>query len=132
MTRATTTRQRADQEGMTWRTPLVGLGCGMLLWAGVASAEERCRQIEYAELKDMSTTALRHLYCDDTMTILRLQNAQVYAAKSQDWRAVGQFRRESQDCEDMTNKIGTVLRARGMSDKSFPCDFSKELEEGQR
>jgi hypothetical protein len=84
--RTTTMKQRAG----------IGLCGGMRLWAGVASAEERCRQIEYAELKDMSTTALRHVYCD------------------------------------MADKIRTALETRGMTGRSYPCDFSKELEEGQR
>ena len=113
-------------------TTLVGLCCGMLLWAGVASAGERCRQIEYAELKDMSTMALRHLWCDDFRAILILQNAAVYAANSYDWPAVVRFRREAEECDDMTDKINTVFRARGLLGVWDPCDFTKEPKEGQR
>jgi hypothetical protein len=120
--RTTTMKQRAG----------IGLCGGMRLWAGVASAEERCRQIEYAELKDMSTTALRHVYCDDMYTSLELMRAQLQAAKEGAWRASAQFKGEAQECSDMADKIRTALETRGMTGRSYPCDFSKELEEGQR
>ncbi len=51
--RAIKTRQRPDQEGRFRTMPLVGLCCGMLLWAGVASAGS-CLLFDYDQLTGMS------------------------------------------------------------------------------
>lgn len=113
--RATTTRQRADQERMTWKTPLVGLGCGMLLWAGVASAGAggRCRQIEYAELRDMESEQLHIDYC------VASQMAKVHKAFASDAMRplVGplqsyQAAEAARECADMSAKILTAIKSR--------------------
>ena len=121
--RTTTMKQRAG----------IGLCGGMLLWASVASAGT-CQPIEYAELKDMSTPALRRLFCDTYTRVLELLPDAIRAVKEENPFAIAEVRREGQECTNTGRKIKTVLQARGIEVdlKKDQCDFSKELEEGQR
>ena len=117
--------------------PLGGLCCGMLLWASVASAGAggRCRQIEYAELKDMETEQLSIDYCVDSAMAkfhkgMASDAMRPYIGPLQSYEA----QEAARECEDMSSKILTAIKSRSQPkpDCSYLLRPYERKEEGQR